>query len=260
MSNVASFRELKGVGRATEAKLHEAGVYTWEALSEVLDALGNVRGSTGDTLRELSEQVASRSAAGDAAVLRLPTGERSEAFIVRMSLAPDGQPTRSSVTHVRTYSEKPLAGWSPGEVVHFIEEQSGLAAGPRPVAVAEPGGQPAPARSPAGSREHFLVLDAGKAIGGARRSIELLVSTALMADVAEFEYRATLAGSAYGQPPGTGPSWTALAERTGRSHPPDRLPLRFDAVELPQGLQRLRLEMALRLPLPRREAPALELR
>jgi predicted RecB family nuclease len=60
---VASFRELKGIGPATEAKLHEAGVYTWAALAEVETALGNVRGSNGDTLRDLSAQIADRASA-----------------------------------------------------------------------------------------------------------------------------------------------------------------------------------------------------
>ena len=72
MSDVlASFRELKGIGPATEAKLHEAGVYTWAALAEVETALGSVRGSNGDTLRDLSAQIADRaSAAGGATAPR----------------------------------------------------------------------------------------------------------------------------------------------------------------------------------------------
>jgi len=146
MSNsLASFRELKGVGPATEARLHEAGVFTWEALSEVLEAIAAVRSSTGDTLRDLSDQIAERTSAAGAAAAGLPEGERSEAFIVRMSLTTRGQPTRSTVTHVRTQTEKPLAGWPPGEVIRFIEAQSGVVAGPAPAATAatEDAGQPA---------------------------------------------------------------------------------------------------------------------
>ena len=256
--SLARFRDLRGVGPATEARLHEAGVFTWEALAEVLDALAAVRSSSGDALRDLSDQVAARASAAGAAAPSAPDGERSEAFIIRMSLTTDGRPTRSTVTHVRTQNEKPLAGWPPGEVVRFIEAQSGVAVGPASAAT-EDAGLPAPPAAPAATRDHVLILDAGKAVGGAARNIELVVSTDQAADLGEFEYRATLAGRAYGQPPEAGSSWTTLASRTGRASPPNRLPLRFEAVQLPRGVQRLRLEMALRLPAYKQEAPALGL-
>lgn len=183
---LASFRELKGIGPAIEAKLHEAGVHTWEALAEIVNALGNVRGSTGDTLRELSESIAAR------------------------------------------------------------------AAEPAPVPVETTSKPPAPAES----RDHVVVLDVGKAVGGSRRNLEWVVSTARLTDISEFEYQATLAGRAYGQTP---EKWATLAGHTGSGHPPDSLQLRFEAVELPPGVQRLRLQLALRLPSPK-ETPALELR
>jgi predicted flap endonuclease-1-like 5' DNA nuclease len=255
--SLARFRDLKGVGPATEARLHEAGVFTWEALSEVLDAIAAVRSSTGDPLRDISDQVAARASAAGAAAPSLPDGERSEAFIIRMSLTNDGQPTRSTVTHVRTQDEQPLAGWQPDEVIRFIEAQSGVVAGPAPVAT-EDTSRPAPAAA-AATRDHLVVLDAGMAMGGAARTIELVVSTDQAADMGEFEYRATLAGRAYGQPPEAGASWTTLASHTGRADPPNRLPLRFEAIRLPRGVQRLRLELALRLPESKQEAPALRL-
>jgi hypothetical protein len=254
--SLARFRDLRGVGPATEARLHEAGVFTWEALSEVLDAIAAVRSSSGDTLRDLSDQVAALASAAGAAAPGPPDGERSEAFIIRLSLTTDGQPTRSTVTHVRTQSEKPLAGWPADEVIRFIEAQSGVVAGPAPAAT-EDAGRPAPA-APAATRDHVVILDAGKAVGGAARNIELVVSTDQL-DIGEVEYRATLAGRAYGLPPEAGASWTILASHTGRAYPPNRLPLRFEAVQLPRGVQRLRLEMALRLPASKPEVPALGL-
>jgi predicted flap endonuclease-1-like 5' DNA nuclease len=259
--SLARFRDLKGVGPATEARLHEAGVFTWEALAEVLDAIAAVRSGTGDPLRDLADQVAARVSAAEAAAPDPPGGERSEAFVIRMSLTSDGRPTRSTVTHVRTQDEQPLAGWPPDEVIRFVEAQSGVAAAPVPApAATADASRPAPAAAPAATRDHLVVLDAGKAVGGAARSIELVVATDQAADVGEFEFRATLAGRAYGQPPEAAASWTILASRSGRAHPPDRLPLRFEAILLPRGVQRLRLEMALRLPASRRAAPALALR
>lgn len=261
---LASFRELKGVDRATEAKLHEAGVYSWAALAEVVSALGNVRGSNGDTLRELSDRIAARaSEVGGTPAPHPPNGERSEAFVLRMALTIEGQPTRCTVTHVRTQTEKPWAGWSPSEVIGFIEEQSGViedqpgtAPEPAPVPVENTSKPPVPVDKPAESRDHVVVLDAGKVVGGSRRDLELVVSTARLADIGEFEYQATLAGRAYGRTPA---DWATLAGHTGYGHPPDSLPLRFEAVELPPGVQRLRLRLALRLPSPKKEVPALEL-
>ncbi len=42
--SLASLRDLKGIGPATEARLHKAGVYTWEALGAAASALAAVRG------------------------------------------------------------------------------------------------------------------------------------------------------------------------------------------------------------------------
>jgi hypothetical protein len=257
---LANFRELKGIGPAIEARLHEAGVYTWEALSEVLTALGHVRGHNGDTLRELSDAVAARvSGAGGDSAPRPPGGERCEAFIVRMALAAEGRPHRTTVTHVRTQAEQPWPGWPPQEVIRFMTERSGV--------VVEPAGPGAggdtaasrsmPATRPTRSRDHLVVLDAGKAVGGGRRSIELVVSTAAVADVAAFDYQATLVGRALGQAAEDGRAWALMAQRAGRAQPPHPLPLRFEAVELPGGIQRLRVEMAIRLPAPRLETPVL---
>jgi hypothetical protein len=234
----------------------------------VVAALGVVRSSTGDTLRDLSDRIGDRASRVGASGPRPPIPERSEAFIVRISLAADGQAIRSTVTHVRTQTEKPSAGWSRADVIRFIEEHSSMgAAAPltagdtvHPARVRAPA--PAPSVKPApawsASRDHVVVLDAGKAIGGARRDIELVVETSQVAH-AEFEYRATLAGRSYGHATQPAPSWTTLARRTGRASPPDRLPLRFEAVELPHGVQRLRLEVAMRLPTPKERTPSLAL-
>jgi hypothetical protein len=57
---LASFRELRGIGPATESRLHEAGVYTWEALADILAALANVRGGVDGLRDELAELSANR--------------------------------------------------------------------------------------------------------------------------------------------------------------------------------------------------------
>jgi hypothetical protein len=259
--SLASFRELKGIGPATEARLHEAGVFTWEALSEVVEILSRLGTGTGETLRELAGQIEDRRSGAGGARPPPADGEHSEAFVVRIAVAADGRPVRSSLTHVRSQTEQPLAGWAPRELVRLIEEQAGLSgAEPAPPPEASGGEPPAPAPEPepaaAAPPEHLVVLDAGRAIGGSSRTIELAVATNRLGDPASFEYRATLAGRPYGDTDGP---WTDLASQEGRGRPPARLPVRFEAVDLPPGLQRLRLELALRLAEPRDQAPALAL-
>ena len=203
--SLARFRELKGVGPAIEARLHEAGVFTWEALSQVTAALGSVRSATGETLQDLSGRIAEQASAAGASGPRPPNAERNEAFIVRIALGDGGEPIRSSVTHVRSQTEKSSAGWPGDELFRFIEEHAGMVASTTAPAVAE---QPvveeapaAPARRP--SRVHVSVLDAGKAIGGASRDIELVLATDEVGDIPELAYQATLRGRPFGQ--GRGP-------------------------------------------------------
>src|SRR5215510_7142572 len=101
--SLASFRDLKGIGPATEARLHETGVYTWDALATVATALASVRGS-GDTPREIANAVAAQRAEADEDETDLSPssgGEHLEAFVLRLALTADGGPQRSEVTHVR---------------------------------------------------------------------------------------------------------------------------------------------------------------
>ena len=201
--SLASFRELEGVGPATEARLHAAGVFTWEALFQVAAALDSVGGATGESLHDLSGRIAEHAAAAGASGPRPPHADAAAA-------------------------DQPATGTA--------------AAAPR--------------RRP--SRVHMAVLDAGKAIGGATRDVELDLATDKVGDVPELEYQATLSGRPFGQA-GAPSTWTTLARQAGRVPVSERLPLRFTAVALPPGIQRLRVEVALRLPEPTEDAPTLAL-
>src|SRR5690242_12295519 len=258
--SLASFRDLKGIGPATEARLYEAGIYTWEALGAAASALAAVRGN-GDTLHEVANLVAAqRTQAGGQAALRLSGGERLEAFVLRMTLAADGEPRRCTVTHVRTGAEQAWAGWTPAELARFIEEHSGLRIKSSPAEkpsrhsgrVSPPSqhrrASPSPQRR---SRDQLVVLDAGKAIGGASRDIDLVVTNTRAAG-ADFGYRATLTARRLGASD-TGESWTNMASHSGTGHPGRELSLRFPAVQLPAGVYRLRLLIEVDLPAPTRQ-------
>ena len=263
--SLASFRDLKGIGPTTEARLYEAGVYTWEALGAAAYALAAVRGNE-DTLREVANLVAAQGTEAEGqAALRLPDGERLEAFVLRMTLAADGEPRRCTVTHVRTVAEQAWAGWTPAELARFIEEHSGLRIGPSPAEEPSRNGgrvsppaqhrraSPSPQRP---SRDHLVVLDAGKAIGGASRDIDLVV-TGTRGAGADFGYQATLAARRLGA--GSGEGWTSVGSYAGIGHPADELALRFPAVQLPAGIHRLQLRLTVNLPGPTRRSPALAL-
>ncbi len=130
--SLATFRDLKGIGPATEARLHETGIYTWEALAVAATALAAVRGE-GDTLRDVANAVAARRAEAEerGAAVGLPDGnERLESFLVRVAINANGAPQRSEVTHVRTMAEQAWSGWSPGELATFIQEHSGVGGAP----------------------------------------------------------------------------------------------------------------------------------
>ena len=221
--SLARFRDLKGIGPATEARLHEAGIYTWEALAVAATALAAVRGE-GDTLRDVANAVAARRAeAGERRRSCRPDRVVANASSRSCSGWPstaDGAPQRTEVTHVRTMAEQAWSGCSPGELATFIQEHSGVRgaasddeptrddqAAPRSRRRRET----APRTPP--SSDHLVVLDAGKAIGGASRDINLVVSDARAAD-GDFGYRATLAARELGN--GTnGEGWTTVAITPG---------------------------------------------
>jgi hypothetical protein len=257
---LASFRDLKGIGPATEARLHETGVYTWEALAAAASALASVRGN-GDTLREIAGAVAARRTeenGGEADAHTSGDGERLEAFVLRMSLSARGEPQRCEVTHVRTMAEKAWAGWRPTELAGFIQKHAKIR--PEPAPRKEPVDKEPAAQSPSeqpSSADHVLVLDAGKAIGGRSRDIDLVVTNTRSAGGA-FGYRATLArrGLGAGQ---NGDGWINLGTRTGTGSAGADLALGFQAVQLPSGIHRLQLRLEVSLPALAKQAPALSL-
>jgi hypothetical protein len=195
--------------------------------------------------------------------------------VLRLALTADGAPRRSTMTHVRTMTEQAWAGWTPADLAGFVEQHSGVRLPParqEPPAGAEPArhgngaSPPSPRRRAAAapappSREHLVVLDAGKAIGGASQDVELVVADP-RARVTEFDYRATLAARPLGAGANGGEGWTTVAGhagscRPGTGSPAHELALRFPDVRLPHGIQRLQLRLEVKLAAPTRRPPAL---
>jgi hypothetical protein len=125
-----------------------------------------------------------------------------------------------------------------------------VAARPMPVAA-----RPAPAVAEP-TRDQVAVLDAGRTAGGCR-NLAFTVSTDNAPDIGTFTYRAELRSRTYGAPDTE--EWTTRAELSGTGHAPQPLRVTFEAVDLPPGLQRLRLRLNLRLAESRPRTPELEL-
>jgi len=271
---LASFRDLKGIGPATEARLHESGIYSWEALAVAATALAGVRGE-GESLREVANAVVARRTEEEeqATAPSLPDGERLEAFVVRMALTGKGEPQRSEVTHVRTMADQTWAGWTPTQLVAFIEKHAGIQKhsevrvepAPREEKPSRNGSEvpaesqrrrDAAPRQPVSS-EHVVVLDAGKAIGGSSRDINLVITNTRAAG-GDFGYRATLAARRFG-PGANNEGWTVVGSRTGTGSAASEVALGFPAIELPAGIHSLQLRLEVNLPAPTSRPPALAL-
>jgi hypothetical protein len=264
---LASFRELSGIGPATEARLHDAGVYTWTALASVLGVLARAQERGGVTVRELSDLAAARARGAGADGVHLPAdAERTESFIVRITIGADADPVRCTVVDVRDQIEQAWAGWPPAAIIDWIAERGDLArrgkragtgtrkAQARKARVKEAvtpaagrGGEPVDATpapvAPPAEQDHRVVLDAGTIIGGRPRNVDLALTTAGL-PAGLLTYQADLAARELGQV-GDPAAWTPLASQAGTASPGQRLPLHFGEVDLARGVQRLRLEMRL---------------
>lgn len=256
----APFHELQGIGPATEAKLHQSGLQTWAALAETLDAIARVKGIDAAKLRGLRDEA--RQKVDYPSTSAGAEGERSSRFVVSAVAGPDGRVARSSVIDVRSQLSQAFAGISGSGIARFIEEQIGVHASGTAVQAAVPDlaalGQaealdfdPAvPIRFTASSADNDLVVvDAGKAIGGADDDIVLRWDTTEI-DAGgrdEFRYRASLAGRPYGgsQPSGWGP----LGVLAGSAHPGELIDLAFKPSGLSPGVNRLELAVEVQ-PLP----------
>lgn len=247
----APFRELKGIGPSTEAKLHEAGIRTWAALAETLDALARVRDVDAKRLRVLRDEARDKvdeplPAAGD--------GEQTSRFIVVVTAQADGQIARTNVTDIRSELAKSFTGLSGTDIVGFIEQRIGARAS-TPEERDEVASLPSslmdtatefdpstPIRFQASSdARDIVVVDVGMTIGARERDIELRWDTADIhtGDADKFRYHALLAGRPYGR--GDVASWRSLGSLTGIARPGEMVDLGFETTELAPGINRLEL-------------------
>ena len=251
----ASFNELKGIGPATEAKLHAAGLRTWAALAETLDAIAGVRNIDAARLRGLRDEAKKKVDERQPALVS--DGEQISRFILVVTARSDGQIARTNITDVRSELAQSFNGLPGADIVEFIEQ--GIDEGASGAeALGEPADEPAgpplekpiesiesdvsePIRFAASSIDNDVVtIDAGKAIGGGKRHIKRRWDTSNVeaGTAGRFRYRASLAGRPYG----VGVTrWRSLGILIGTARPGESVELAFETVGLSTGINRLEL-------------------
>ncbi len=253
----ARFHELKGIGPATEAKLHESGVHTWVGLAMALDAIARIKDVDAKRLREIRDLA--RERADDAAADTTVDGERSARYIVRVVAHPDGRAARSTVVDVRSGREKAFSGIPGDQIVGFIHERLSEMAPAQPLpaeslAAAESRGwaelEELIRFSASSTEGDIVVVDAGKAIGGSSTSITRRWDTSGIdaGETGSFQYRASLAGRPYGTDDASG--WRRIGMLSGVARPGELVELQYPADDLAPGINRLDLTIEIEAPLP----------
>jgi hypothetical protein len=154
-------RAVRGIGRETARRLHDAGVRSFADLahhspSEIatkarVQASRVEREHWVDQARELAERSLRTGAEG--AETAIDEAEHRESFILRLTLDDDNKVIRTLVTHVRSEREAPAwAGWDTAQLLEFLSEYCDLGeeAEATPTGGAVPSaasvGEPGPAR------------------------------------------------------------------------------------------------------------------
>jgi len=151
-------RAVRGIGRETARRLHEAGVRTFADLARhsPSEIASKARVQAPRVEREdwigQARELAERSSPADAEGPEIASddAEHRESFVLRLTLDDDNKVIRTLVTHVRSEREAPpWAGWDTAQLLEFLSEYMDLGeeAEARPVAAAAATvGEPEPAR------------------------------------------------------------------------------------------------------------------
>ena len=266
--DVTRFTAIKGIGKRTDVRLHEAGVETWHSLAEVLMALSTIREASSERLGDMGRQAAKRaSRTRDGAAKEARDVERPNGFVLEITFDPSGAALRSSVSDVRAGRRQQWAGWEPASLIRYIEQRTGLDGPPattsarpaRAVRTRRPAAQqprPAATRAVRARRARRPVepptsttVGIGRTIGGRQRTIEIVVE--LRAPGAAppsssgppaIELDATLGLRALGQA-----AVQDLARASATTTEPE-LTLEFPSVNIPAGIHNLEVELAVRGP------------
>ena len=124
------FKQIKGIGPATERRLHEAGIHTYEQLASTeADALAKIGAGLVGMSPERVIQEDWRGQAQELAQKHSPSanGQHYATFTVELLLDQDNGVRRTRVVHVQDDAHKETwAGWEDQRLVQFITGHAGL--------------------------------------------------------------------------------------------------------------------------------------
>ncbi len=138
--SATNFRQIKGINQLAEARLHRAGITTFEELAnlqpeEMLTALGNLKGFTvkqiiaqdwiGQALKLAGQKPLANGALG------------SEGFIVDIFLSQKKHVHSTQILHVSSAEGEQWQGWDSDRLLDFIVMRSGLVRPPAEAVMAE---------------------------------------------------------------------------------------------------------------------------
>ena len=259
--DVTRFTAIKGIGKRTDTRLHEAGIETWHSLAEILMALSTIREASSERLEDMGRQAAKRAArTREGATTEACDVERPHGFLVEITFDLSGGALRSSVTDVRAGRATQWAGWEPASLISFIKQQTGLDGSPgtaatRPArAVRERRPAARPRRADRAERVGRPVealtsttVGLGRTIGGGPRTVEVVVELGAPGAAPPSspgppvtELDATLGLRELGQTAVHG-----LARTSAATTEPE-LTLEFPGVDIPAGVHNLVVELVVR--------------
>ncbi len=138
-----NFKRIRGIGRAIESRLHEAGILTFDRLASlspesIVELIGDVAEVTVERIieqdwigqarelalkREAEKPDEEEAAAGEKHPLE---GESLTSFVVELLLDEERQVKRTKVMQVATGHEEVWAGWRERRLVDFFVEHAAL--------------------------------------------------------------------------------------------------------------------------------------
>jgi hypothetical protein len=124
-----NFRQIKGINQLSEARLHRAGIKTFDELAslqpaEILEALGNPKGIT---VKQIVEQDWIGQAGKLAGKKPIANGTiESEGFIVNLFLSKKKQVHSTQILHVNSDEGDKWDGWDSQRLLDFITKRASI--------------------------------------------------------------------------------------------------------------------------------------
>jgi len=274
------FTRIRGISPKTANRLHEAGILTFAKLAamspgEIVARIGALSGVSAESIakrdwigqaRELASHMAESSGAD---------GQQRADFAVKLQLNADNSVNQTHVLHMQSGGEEIWDGWIDERLINFFAQRANLSlAGPEVKAAVVVEASPpaiAPERAPEAPTKAATkaMLSTGAAeLKGEARLQDLVTVPAhdsqpsrALSSGQPFDVRLLLDLSEIESPQDTPLNYTAaiyakslnaqgnqtVGETQGIAKPAEKVELKFEGAQLPQGVYRLQAAVTLTL-------------